>query len=155
MIDEQLFKEAAEEVESEYGMGGLSDGLYFDFALDTAKKYIEKVQGGDSEELTMAELAEVVGNVIQNGIQREMEMDEMDEEGHEIDTTDPGYIIGIGRAKQLIENYFHRFAALCKATAKTQDPEINEDYSFAAGTLIERILADHIDEFIEKKKGRK
>lgn len=37
-IDEALFKKIARQVESEWKMGGLSDGLYYDYALEISKR---------------------------------------------------------------------------------------------------------------------
>ena len=39
-MNEPLFKKIAEEVEKEWQMGGLSTGLYYDFAKEVAEKYI-------------------------------------------------------------------------------------------------------------------
>lgn len=39
-IDIQLFREIAREVERDFGMSGLSDGLYFEFALACAIEYV-------------------------------------------------------------------------------------------------------------------
>jgi len=38
-MDEALFKKIAEAVETEWQMGGLSDGLYYEYALEIAKRY--------------------------------------------------------------------------------------------------------------------
>jgi len=43
--NEQLFQLIAVEVEQEYRMGGLSSGLYFDFALDCLRHYMIAVGG--------------------------------------------------------------------------------------------------------------
>ena len=42
MKDELLFKKIAQEVEQDWQMGGLSDGLYYDFAKEVANRYIER-----------------------------------------------------------------------------------------------------------------
>jgi hypothetical protein len=41
--DEKLIKEIALQVESEYQMGGLAEGLYLDFAKDVSKRYAEQI----------------------------------------------------------------------------------------------------------------
>ena len=38
-MDERLFKKIAEEIEKEWQMGGLSDGIYYDYALEIARRY--------------------------------------------------------------------------------------------------------------------
>ena len=43
-MDETLFKKIAEEVELEWDMGGLSDGMYYDYALEIAKRYFSTHQ---------------------------------------------------------------------------------------------------------------
>ena len=40
-MNENKFKKIAEGVESEWKMGGLSDGLYYDYALEVCKRYIK------------------------------------------------------------------------------------------------------------------
>jgi len=40
-MDKILFKKIAQEVEQSFGMGGLSEGLYYDFALECARRYAE------------------------------------------------------------------------------------------------------------------
>jgi len=39
IMDERLFKKIAEEIEKEWQMGGLSDGIYYDYALEIARRY--------------------------------------------------------------------------------------------------------------------
>lgn len=43
--NEKLIEEIALDVQKEYGMAGLSEGLYFDFAKDVAKRYSERMTG--------------------------------------------------------------------------------------------------------------
>jgi hypothetical protein len=40
MFDEKVFQKIADDVQSEFQMGGLTDGLYYDFAKECAQKYI-------------------------------------------------------------------------------------------------------------------
>ncbi|MCK4821197.1 hypothetical protein KA005_35860 [bacterium] len=40
-MDKNRFRKIAEKVESEWKMGGLSYGLYYDYALEICKRYIE------------------------------------------------------------------------------------------------------------------
>ena len=40
-MDKEKFREIARDVESEWGFGGLSDGLYYDYAFEIAKRYIK------------------------------------------------------------------------------------------------------------------
>jgi len=42
-MDEQLFHEIAKQIEAEYNMGGLSGGLYEEYARDILIRYLEKV----------------------------------------------------------------------------------------------------------------
>ena len=41
-MDEARFKIIAETVEEEYQMGGLSSGLYYDYAMECARRCCEK-----------------------------------------------------------------------------------------------------------------
>lgn len=41
-MDEQLFHEIAKQIEAEYNMGGLSGGLYEEYARDILIRYLEK-----------------------------------------------------------------------------------------------------------------
>lgn len=41
MVDDNLFHYIALQVEAEYGMGGLSGGLYEDYARDILVRYLE------------------------------------------------------------------------------------------------------------------
>ena len=148
MIDEELFKQCAEEVQEGFDLGGLSDGLYFDFALSTANLYVQKLQGGDSEELTVPELCEIVGEIIRDGITRafELESDQMRmPEGGEMILT------GMKRGVDVVRRYIDRFVSVCRTPAKTDDPELNDNYAFVGSTMIERVLADHISKRTEKK----
>lgn len=46
MTDLELMQSILDEVQSDYGLGGLSDGLYADYAADVARKYhVRKVIG--------------------------------------------------------------------------------------------------------------
>ena len=38
-MDKTLFKKIAGDVEEEWKMGGLSDGIYYDYALEIARRY--------------------------------------------------------------------------------------------------------------------
>jgi hypothetical protein len=42
MIDENIFREIAKEVEYEWHCGGLSAGMYYDFAKEVAHRYIKR-----------------------------------------------------------------------------------------------------------------
>ena len=44
-MDEELFHRLAEEVEHDYQMGGLSGGLYEDYAHDILVRYLAAQQG--------------------------------------------------------------------------------------------------------------
>ena len=44
MINKKLFKQIAEKKESDWEMGGLSDGLYYDYALEVAEEYIKVIR---------------------------------------------------------------------------------------------------------------
>ena len=45
-INEDLFQKSADEIQEEYKMGGLAEGLYYDFAMDTCKRYLQKLAEG-------------------------------------------------------------------------------------------------------------
>ena len=51
MINTVAFKQMAEEVESEYQMSGLSIGLYYNYALEIAKRYDAKYEREECKEL--------------------------------------------------------------------------------------------------------
>lgn len=42
-INEKLFKQIAEEVESSWNISGMSDGIYYDYALEITKEYMRKI----------------------------------------------------------------------------------------------------------------
>lgn len=42
-MNKKLFKKIAGEVENNFGEGGLSDGIYYDFALECAKRYFNEI----------------------------------------------------------------------------------------------------------------
>lgn len=48
-MDEIRFKKIANEIEAEFQMGGLSDGLYYDFALECARRYYENEQADSAD----------------------------------------------------------------------------------------------------------
>lgn len=41
--NKELIKQIADEVQDEYNMGGLADGLYLEFATDVATRYAERI----------------------------------------------------------------------------------------------------------------
>jgi hypothetical protein len=49
-MNDELFQKIASQVEQEYVMGGLSDGLYFDYAKDCTRRYIEALELLDKDE---------------------------------------------------------------------------------------------------------
>ncbi len=71
--NKDIIKEIAIEVEKEYQMGGLSDGLYFDYAYDILSRYLLKesdkptsnctlVGENAGKNLTKGEYVAVIGN---------------------------------------------------------------------------------------------
>ena len=48
-MDETLFKKIAEAVEKEWQMGGLSDGMYYEYALEIAKRYFSAQQANTDD----------------------------------------------------------------------------------------------------------
>jgi hypothetical protein len=45
-INKKLFEQIAEKVESDWEMSGLSDGIYYDYALEVAEEYIKVINEG-------------------------------------------------------------------------------------------------------------
>ena len=43
-LKEEMFRKIAEEVERDYGMGGLSHGLYCDYARDILERYLKNLE---------------------------------------------------------------------------------------------------------------
>jgi len=58
-IDEKLFKEIAVGVERQWGMGGLSDGMYYDYALEIARYYFRIHQVAQEKFYTVGEIPDI------------------------------------------------------------------------------------------------
>lgn len=66
MTKEEKIKEIAEKIEAKYQMGGLSDGLYYDFAKDVALEYGDFIRQQTLEE-AKGEVAKSIVNIIVDG----------------------------------------------------------------------------------------
>jgi len=72
----EIIKPILREVESTYQMGGLSDGLYADYATDVAKKAIKQILEAEVERLN-SKILDVLDTKDQGGLYSDLSFPEV------------------------------------------------------------------------------